>query len=111
MFARSVSRGRSGQMSSRDSRFTKIEQGVFPSVFYQDCFASSWIFLDSFPTVFSQLFFASGARYYLINVDRYAVLASTWGPSEMNAGISVGKAWTVAVVGGEGGTHGICDPR
>lgn len=44
-------------MSSHNSRSTKIEQGVFPSVFYQDCFASSLIFLDSFPTVFSQFFF------------------------------------------------------
>lgn len=57
MFACRASRGRSGQMSSRNSRSTKIEQGVFPSVFYQDCFASIWIFLDSFHTVFSQLFF------------------------------------------------------
>lgn len=39
-----VGRGRSGQMSSHNSRSTKIEQGVFPGVFYQDCFGSSWIF-------------------------------------------------------------------
>lgn len=64
-----VGRGRSSRMSSHNRRSTKIEQGVFPGVFYQDCVVSSWIFWILFQHYLPSCF-PPELLHYLMNVDR-----------------------------------------
>lgn len=47
----------------------KIEWKVFPGVFYQDCFASRWIFWIPFQHYFPTCFLPQSYMYYLINAD------------------------------------------